>query len=292
MKKLVLVSLVLMAALPAVARVDVWCTTDKETVTVHYKTDANLPRAFALDIVSHGANIVSVNDANGDGYWVYPGSINFTGEDGGSPVEVNDYGTSVADANLYPGTLSGPNAMTVEMGSLYVGAANEPNDQGILLVFDVDNNADIDIDENAIRGGIVMEDPNEATDPNCTGCTVSVDCFPSALTAQYFHWDRLGKPLCWCNSAQGGTGDYQCDGDADTSTSGAPFYYRIYTGDLTTVTSNWKKKWSTVGINPCADVDHTDSGAPFYYQVYTGDLTKVTGNWKKKDTALPGDCPR
>jgi hypothetical protein len=290
MKKLVLVSLVLMVALPAVARVDVWCTTDgvKKEVTVHYSTDANLPRAFALDITCKDANIVSVNDVNTAGYWVYPGSIDIIVS--GGNADINDYGTSVADANLYPGTLSGPNGIMVEMGSLYVGAANEPDSNGILLTFLADGTTDVNFALNTIRGGIVMEDPNEEADPNLCGCTLNTECFPSAYTTQYNNWVAMGRPDCWCPPPYGN--GYQCDGDADQATSGAPFNYQIYTGDLQMVIDNWKKKTTTAGINPCADIDHISSGAPFNYQVYTADLQTIINNWKKKSTALPGDCPR
>jgi hypothetical protein len=100
----------------------------------------------------------------------------------------------------------------------------------------------------------------------------------------------MGKPDCWCGPPEGN--GYQCDGDADQSDSGAPFRYQIYTGDLQKVIDNWKKKKTTVGIDPCADIDHIDSGAPFRYQVYTADLQTIINNWKKKASVLAGDCPR
>ena len=39
-------------------------------------------------------------------------------------------------------------------------------------------------------------------------------------------------------------------------------------------------------------MDHRDSGFPFYYRVFTGDLSILVANWQKKDADLPGNCPR
>ena len=64
-------------------------------------------------------------------------------------------------------------------------------------------------------------------------------CFPSEYST-YNDWVALGKPACWC-SPPDGTG-YQCDGDADGVTSGFPFNYRVFTGDLALVVNNWQKR--------------------------------------------------
>jgi len=95
----------------------------------------------------------------------------------------------------------------------------------------------------------------------------------------------LGKPDCWCSK-------YQCDGDADAATSGFPFHYRVFRGDLNEIVNNWKKTISDLSLDPCADIDHRDSGFPFKYRVFTNDLNTLVTNWKKQDAALPGDCPR
>jgi hypothetical protein len=112
----------------------------------------------------------------------------------------------------------------------------------------------------------------------------SADCFPSNFST-YTDWVTLGKPACWC-------GPYQCDGDADGLTSGFPFNYRVFTGDLALIVANWQKKADDLTLDPCADIDHQDSGFPFYYRVFTGDLSILVANWKKKETNLPGNCPR
>jgi hypothetical protein len=110
------------------------------------------------------------------------------------------------------------------------------------------------------------------------------DCLPSTHPA-YDAWVVLGKPDCWC-------WPYQCDGDADGVTSGFPFNYRVFTGDLALIVANWQKRADDPALDPCADIDHEDSGFPFYYRVFTGDLSRIVANWKKKDDALAGDCPR
>jgi hypothetical protein len=107
-------------------------------------------------------------------------------------------------------------------------------------------------------------------------------CLP-VCHPDYDEWVLMGRPDCWCTP-------YQCDGDADVATSGWPFYYRVYNGDLSLIVDNWQKKIEDPTLNPCADVDHKDSGFPFYYRVYNGDLAIINTNWKKTDAELPGDC--
>ena len=108
------------------------------------------------------------------------------------------------------------------------------------------------------------------------------ECLPECHE-DYDDWVLLGKPDCWCTP-------YQCDGDADVSDSGFPAYFRVYTGDLNLITTNWQKQAGDPTLNPCADVDHQDSGFPAFFRVYTNDLNIVVNNWQKIDEDLPGDC--
>jgi hypothetical protein len=143
-------------------------------------------------------------------------------------------------------------------------------------------------------------------------------CYRGGVTTDpnWANWLSAGRPDCWCkaSTAQEPNGSgYQCDGDADGATSGAPNNYRVYTGDLNFLTTHWKKKASNLTMDPnvtqagklkivqtqCADLDHKSSGAPNNYRVYTGDLNILTTNWKKKNSSatpttvnLPGTCPR
>ena len=109
-------------------------------------------------------------------------------------------------------------------------------------------------------------------------------CFPSTNSA-YNDWVALGKPTCWCTP-------YQCDGDADGIDSGGINKYRVFTGDLNLIVTNWKKKTGDATLNPCADIDHKDSSGINKYRVFTGDLSVLVANWKKRDADLPGNCPR
>jgi hypothetical protein len=119
---------------------------------------------------------------------------------------------------------------------------------------------------------------------------LEVDCFPDTYST-YGDWVAYGKPVCWCAPPDGS--GYQCLGDADGTTSGFPFYYRVYTGDLNRLINCWKEQMGAPFLDACADMDHKDSGFPFYYRCYTGDLSILIANWKKKDADLgiPGPCP-
>jgi hypothetical protein len=116
-------------------------------------------------------------------------------------------------------------------------------------------------------------------------------CFPCAYST-YWDWLALGKPNCWCGIYGTPPWPYQCDGDADGTTSGFPYNYRVFTGDLNKLIACWKMKMGNPGLDPCADMDHKSSGFPYNYRVFTGDLNILIANWKKKSSALPGNCPR
>ncbi|MFA5240333.1 MAG: hypothetical protein WC476_11600, partial [Phycisphaerae bacterium] len=166
MKKIVLFCLVLLMAVPAMAvesNVAITCDDDANEVTVSYASDANLIRAFGLDItVDNGATItkVEVVDAN---YRIYPGQISIV--DG----NVTSYGTPYAAGDL------GDSTVTVEMGSLYTADANysgdansgygmDPGLSGVLLKFYATvpgSDCNYFVTENSARGGVVMEDPAE-----------------------------------------------------------------------------------------------------------------------------------
>ena len=137
MRKFVLF-MVLFAAVPAMAvsNVDITCTVDGNEVTVSYATDANLIRAFGLDITVDTANIVDLVMVDPN-YRIYPGQIVI--EDG----NVTDYNTPYVPGDL------GDADLTVEMGSLYTMDANyagdpnlgygmQPGTSGVLFKFYVD----------------------------------------------------------------------------------------------------------------------------------------------------------
>ncbi len=150
MKKVVLALIVSMLAVPALAGVTVDCdVTDTNLVTVTYVAgDANLPRAFGLDIIAD-ANITMV-DINDSDYYIYPGSIDVNADG-----TVDDYGSPVAILDA--------NTMTIEMGSLYADDdpvhKTAPPASGWVIKFRVNSaSPSVDLRENVDRGGVVMED--------------------------------------------------------------------------------------------------------------------------------------
>lgn len=151
---------------------------DPNIVRVYYdaNSEPNLVRAFALDITliddygDANAVITSVTPAKvgesnstSKGYGIFMGSIVID-----SAGNVTDWNTPVAPSGdpCAAGPL-GSNSITVELGSLYVGAANAPPKTGKLFEFKVNARAcKVVITENARRGGVVMENPDESVDVN------------------------------------------------------------------------------------------------------------------------------
>jgi hypothetical protein len=289
MRGVILVLTILMPAITAWARVDIFCTVDGNEVTVNYRVvgEPNKISAFALDItVDSGAKIKSISNLSSD-YWVYPGSIVIVNG------EVNDVGSPVCDPNS-PGALGGldTNGITIEMGALHdpPGDAYLPS-SGTLLKFRVDKASSIHIQENLIRGGVVLTNPSLPVDPNIN-CSFCFACFPCTYST-YKDWLALNMPDCWCGrlvSSPRTKWPYQCDGDADNTTQGIQ-KFRVYSNDFNILVANWKKIITDTTLNPCADFDHLPQGLP-KYRVYTNDFNILVGNWKKTDAQLPGNCPR
>jgi len=162
MKKIILVMALLMLAGPALAVVTITADCnygDVNECAIRYVATGNDVRAFALDITVSAGNIISVDDEDPN-YYVNPGSVVIDGD--------TISGSLVCDAGKYDGTKAGLNtdAITTEQGSLYVGDANSPGgagtgSSGILFSFKVDTSCTVDVNVNPIRGGVVMEDPDE-----------------------------------------------------------------------------------------------------------------------------------
>jgi len=293
MRKISLILLVLLMAAPVWANGEVLitCSVDGNEVTVHYNaTTSRKVRAFALDITVDSGVISDVNDKVNPDYTIYPGSIVITGG------VVTDDGNAVADPCDYPSDTQpgvGSGGITVEMGALYSPPddANGPPWEGDLLTFRVSENCHITIEENGVRGGVVLTDPTllsgEDFDVNAPGCDAILDCFPSSYTT-YNDWVTMGSPDCWCAKPIGS--GYQCDGDADGATYGYQ-KYRVFSPDFNILGANWKKKIDDPTLDPCADFDHKPYGYQ-KYRVFSPDFIILVNSWKAKDTDLPGDCPR
>ncbi|MCK4886046.1 MAG: hypothetical protein KAS96_01595 [Planctomycetes bacterium] len=158
MKKItILLVLLSVLALPAMAEVTITTECIGSCLYVlSYETDGNNVRQFALDIKVDYGTIDAVSNFSTD-YDIYPGSTIIIGG------EVNDVGSAVCD-DSYPGTLGGlgTDGITIEMASLCAEDQAAPPATGVLCTFTVsDPYADVVITENEIRGGIVMEDPEE-----------------------------------------------------------------------------------------------------------------------------------
>jgi len=305
MKKLIFV-LAIFVAVPAFAALKVEVVDmGSNQVAINYSgADANnLPRAFALDLTI--ASPGTFDDVTGyyEGecgpnspaqrrYGIYPARITFDVNN-----DVDDWGSPLANPND-PGAGTGlaTSHIVLEFASLYVDP-NIPTTSGTLCTVAYnchggESTAGLNIvldEEELYRGGVVLEDGTQAEVNDVLAVCKLTDCFPSTFTT-YNDWKTMGKPSCWCNNTLGGTGSYQCDGDAATNQEGLS-KYRVYTTDLGVVIANWKKKISNypATLNPCADVDHKYEGLS-KYRVYTVDLGRVIANWKKKDTGLPANC--
>jgi hypothetical protein len=187
MKKMVLIFAVLLMAVPAMGKsiVTINCVPGVEVneVNVSYTitgTDPNLVRGFGLTIEAENANITKILWDSDGPYRIFPGQIHI---DYG---EITDYNYPYEQEDL------GDSNLTVEMGSLYTFDANygpggskedpnagydmQPGLSGNLFRFYVnrsDNKYGYEIVENARRGGIVMENPDE--DPCVILCKRQLD---------------------------------------------------------------------------------------------------------------------
>jgi len=276
MKKLICLLAVLLAAAPALADVDISCSAvvdgNTAVITVSYDatTETSNVRAFALDITLQGeANIIDVNCVNGD-YYIYPGSIDID-----SQGNVQDFGSCLCDSG-YPGTLPGldTNGVTVEMGSLYAEGEPAPAKSGTLLELTIQGCGDVNVvlAENAVRGGVVMEDPDETPTVNLTGCTASLaSCAPPECVKStapfYADWVALGKPDCWCYPRN-------CKGDADGQIQYGLFW--VYTNDLNILKNAFAQNPLPPG-GECADFARDIQFGLF--RVYTNDLAILKNNF-------------
>ncbi|HUW20943.1 MAG TPA: hypothetical protein VMW16_16705 [Sedimentisphaerales bacterium] len=266
MRKIAFVLAAFLMAAPAFAAVDVTITATPgdANATVSFTNDEaqGKVRAFALEL-SVDAGTIKAVECLAAGYYVYPGSIEI---DGGT---VTDWGTCVAsgiDSNL----------VIIEMGSLYAAAdpmhPTAPDQYGPLLKVTVSGNCNLCVGENALRGGVVMEDPAEPPTtnlPRCEPVTPDVLCY--AGQPDVAQWDLVGQPECWCYARQ-------CLGDADGLPYGKNNYW-VAILDLAILKSAWNKpKEQLVGNEICADFDHQPYGKNDY-RVAILDLAILKANW-------------
>lgn len=301
MKKILFVLLVLCMAAPAWARVDISCEQvgDTNEVIVSFNAtteDPNLLRAIAVDIQCDGdGKILRALCKGAGGFWVSPGKARGNVNTVTGEIDYDEPNTACVcpepgqppgtHPDTLPGLVEDSNGITIEMATLYEGAA--PSMEGELIrLYLSGSEFDITVSENEVRGGAVMEDADATPDVNCTGCTVVIDCFPSS-DPNYSEWVSVGKPDSWCSSK-----GYlrQCKGDADGASEGKGNYW-VYLNDLNILLAAWGKAYPEVGGDPNigADFDHLSEGKG-NYRVYLKDLNILLSNWGIADGPAPG-CP-
>ena len=307
MRTLILALTVLLFAAPVWATVTIEATADAGNARkffISYDSDeAELVRAFALNIVATDGNVIDVNDyAVGDdngGFGIFPGTFAAanvlvnptTGEvdnwavDGYSPV------APAGDPDAEGGI--GTPGVTIEMGSLYDTAA--PGNSGILCSVTFDDDAtEFCITANAIRGNVVLESAAEVTSLVLPVCPIPIggdDCI-AAGHPNYAMWVARGKPFCWCAAGLSQDGSppsrgLQCKGDADNAAQWG--IYEVFTDDLGVLATAWKKLTGLTASEACADFDRADQWG--IYPVFTDDLAILAGNWKALVGTLVPDCP-
>jgi hypothetical protein len=254
MKRIVFALLVLMVAAPAGAEVLITCepaVPNEPNIIVGYvNTEGQPVRSFALDITADGrGRIIDVNCVSTDYYlcYVYP-----------TAVEFNDAG-EVVNWGLYDVSGQGAAGITVEMAWLY--NPNDPDhntppaDQGDLLNVTVDQDycTSVEIDENELLGGVVMEDGNSVP-ATCTGCWVGPIFCMDCDDPDFDMWYSVGAPACWC---------YDCFDCGDSDGDCMLNFVDV---------QNFMGGWPPEPHNPC--VDFNKDG-----QITFEDLNVIITNW-------------
>ena len=185
MKKLLVVLTVLLVSSPAIGLVEISCTDEEGPyASIRYKVsgagELNKLRAVALNITVSAAQIIGIDDykegestAAVPGLGIFPGSIDLANPESpvwGDPVAPS--GDPGAEGDI-PGA-----AITIELGSLYVGEPNAPLAEDVLCVLEVSEACTMTITKNTVRGGIVMEDadpPDEGDNLSpSTTCAITI----------------------------------------------------------------------------------------------------------------------
>jgi hypothetical protein len=132
-----------------------------------------------------------------------------------------------------------------------------PATSGVLCRVTVSENCTVNIDENVIRGGVVLEDPDQQASTNLpSSCEVVVGVAP---------------PDCWDET--------QCHGDTDATGD-------VKGSDFLALKDSWFKCYGDDGYDPCADFDRDGcvKGSDFltlkdnWFQTVADDCT-VGGTW-------------
>jgi hypothetical protein len=261
------------------AAVTVSGTGSGNTGTINYGgADPNRVRAFALDITVNNSRTITAVTCSNSSYYIYPGSISILA---GS---IENKGNCVCSATDFPGvTQPGLNStgVTVEMGSLYTGGS-KPASAGTLLTITPNSTpTTVTVAVNTARGGVVMENPDEASGASFPVTFVIgavPDCLKNTAT-EYNAWTTWGKRDCWCYKRQ-------CRGDGDNTRTGV---FWVALSDLNLLRTAYNKNltvftqlMATHGGKPiCADFDHAQAGV---FRVALADLNLLRTAYNKMET--------
>jgi len=288
MKKMIFLLALLIVASPALSKVvvsvgdldDSWVFEEDPNfsralieITYDANGEGNI-RAFGLDIEVTGPN------AGFPDMWRFP--------EGDNPYRITPGNISIVDGEIDelgpPFIEEGPgiteNGVTVEMGSLYEGdEAPEPAGTLLRAIVQGDEGSTIHIciSENALRGGIVMEDPelNPGLHSECVDIVLPAaysGCFPLDDPA-WDTWDAVGRPDSWCYDCfrcGDATGDCQItaadavilvnawppqayDANADFNMSGT-----VTAADAVVLVNHWPPQEScpsAEGCSPCTPIE-------------------------------------
>jgi len=194
MKKIVLVLAVLMLAVPVMAGIRIDANDmGSGVVRVRYTMSAGdpcIPRAFALDVTMSTANDTNLAPYGFDpNFYVAPGTFDYN---------------STTGVTVWGNPIVGPNTVKfiTEMGSLWdpcdpcTAHKIQPKSAGTLFSFTVTKTCDITLAENALRGGVVMEDTAVTFPPGYVtlyGCHVVVGPPPGITISGKVVGNKLPK---------------------------------------------------------------------------------------------------
>jgi hypothetical protein len=214
MRKLVALLAVLALTAPMFADVTITLSESGGVVTVGYDASGagGVLAGLGFEVtLSDGVLIAGIDDfqegdntAAGQGYGIYPGSVDID-TSGETPV-VNSWGTPI---DMTAPSLGGLNSsgMSIAMGALFE-TGNEPATSGTLFTFTYDCNgatsfsvtvaADGTRSGDAAGGAVLLDGTNEAI--VCSGLTVDCEgaCPALGTAEQQAMWNSLGQPALWC----------------------------------------------------------------------------------------------
>lgn len=294
MKKILVSLLVLALCAPAMAATVTITDNEDGTATITVaKEGADNIVGLALNIDVTGGNVTDANVATAT-FDIFPDAA-YTLESTTPGSYGYGDGTPIADQDA-AGEVGISNSFAISVGALngeFVAGANGAASVDILVTVDAD--ANICVEENAIRGGIVLttgagEDITNGTAGVVCG-DVTVGSEPECVKSTapfYSDWVLAGSPDCWCYRKH-------CRGDADgQNQSSKQGSWAVGTNDLDILVAAWQvfgtpDQLGEPGI--CADfAKDAQSSKQGSWRVGTNDLDLLILSWQVFDPGV-ADCP-